>query len=72
VPPSSLHIEPAYSRPVGHLYNTITNGIRTMPAYGSQIPVEDRWAIVAYIKALQRSQQAAIDDVPADQRQGLR
>jgi len=72
VPPASLHVEPAYSRPVGHLYNSIANGIRTMPAYGSQIPVEDRWAIVAYIKALQRSQRAGLEDVPPDERQSLR
>jgi mono/diheme cytochrome c family protein len=72
VPPASLHAEPAYSRPVGHLFNTITNGIRTMPSYGSQVPVEDRWAIVAYIKALQRSQRAGLDDVPPEERQALR
>lgn len=72
VPPASLHIEPAASRPVGHLYNSITNGIRTMPAYGSQIPAEDRWAIVAYVKALQRSQRAGLDDVPPDERDSLR
>jgi mono/diheme cytochrome c family protein len=72
VPPASLHVEPAYSRPVGHLFNTITNGIRTMPAYGSQVPVEDRWAIVGYIKALQRSQRAGLEDVPAEERQSLR
>jgi len=71
-PPSSLHIEPASSRPVGHLFNTIANGIRTMPAYGSQVPVDDRWAIVAYVKALQRSQRASIDDVPAELRATLR
>jgi len=72
VTPASLHVEPAYSRPVGHLFNTITNGIRTMPAYGAQIPVEDRWAIVGYIKALQRSQRSGVEDVPADERQSLR
>lgn len=72
VPPSSLHVEPAFSRPVGHIFNSISNGIRTMPSYGSQVPVEDRWAIVAYVKALQRSQRAGIEDVPAGQRQGLR
>jgi len=43
-----------------------------MPAYGPQITVEDRWAIVAYVKALQRSQNAGIDDVPADLRASLR
>jgi mono/diheme cytochrome c family protein len=64
VPPVSLHEEPATTRPPGHLFNTISNGIRSMPAYGTQIPVEDRWAIVAYIHALQRSQRAALEDVP--------
>jgi mono/diheme cytochrome c family protein len=42
--------------PDGHFYSAITNGIRTMPSYATQIKVEDRWAIVAYIRALQRSQ----------------
>jgi mono/diheme cytochrome c family protein len=45
------------------VFNTITNGIRTMGAYGSQITVEDRWAIVAYIEALQISQNADPTDV---------
>ena len=72
VAPSSFHAEPAFSRPPGHLFNTITNGIRTMPAYGPQVEVADRWAIVGYIKALQRSQRAGLEDVPAEQRQSLR
>jgi mono/diheme cytochrome c family protein len=72
IPPSSFHAEPASTRPVGHIFNTITNGIRSMPAYGSQIPVADRWAIVAYVKALQRSQHAGRDDVPPDKRSQLR
>lgn len=59
-------------RPVGRLFNTITNGIRTMPAYGTQIPVEDRWAIVAYLRALQRGRNAPVEDVPADLRDTLR
>lgn len=71
-PPTSMHAEPALSRPVGHLYNTIANGIRNMPAYGAQVPVEDRWAIVAYVRALQRSQHAAVADVPAELRGQLR
>jgi mono/diheme cytochrome c family protein len=49
--------------PDGELYSTIYNGIRTMPSYRHQIPVEDRWAIVAYIRALQRSQNATEDDL---------
>jgi mono/diheme cytochrome c family protein len=71
-PPSSFHVEPVSARPVGHLFNTITNGIRTMPAYGSQVGVADRWAIVAYVRALQRSQRASIDDVPPELRSTVR
>ena len=62
VPASSLHVEPALSRPPGHIFNTITNGIRTMPAYGSQVPVDDRWAIVVHIDELRRGQRAAADE----------
>jgi mono/diheme cytochrome c family protein len=61
-PPSSFHTDLVRSRPVGQIFNTITNGIRNMPPYGSQIPVRDRWAIVAYVRALQRSQHAALQD----------
>jgi len=43
-----------------------------MPAYGAQVPVEDRWAIVAYVRALQRSQHAGVTDVPAELRGQLR
>jgi mono/diheme cytochrome c family protein len=71
-PPSSLHTDLIRSRPVGQLYNTITNGIRNMPAYGPQISVADRWAIVVYVRALQRSQGATVDDVPAELRASLR
>ena len=71
-PPASLHSELVRGRPVGHLYNSITNGIRNMPAYGPQITVEDRWAIVAYERALQRSQSATVEDVPPELRAQLR
>ena len=71
-PPTSFHSELLRERPVGHLFNTISNGIRNMPAYGPQIPVDDRWAIVAYVRALQRSQNATVDDVPPDIRAQLR
>ncbi len=63
VPPANLHDGAVRAREVGHLFNTISNGIRSMPPYGRQIPTLDRWAIVAYIRALQRSQRAALDDV---------
>ena len=52
-PPTDLRTEAVRARPVGHLYNTIANGIRNMPAYGPQIPVDDRWAVVGYVRALQ-------------------
>lgn len=68
VPPSSLHDPNVRGRPDGHLYNTIKNGIRNMPPYGPQIPVDDRWAIVAYVRALQRSQHATLADVPPEER----
>jgi mono/diheme cytochrome c family protein len=71
-PPSSYHTDLVRGRPVGHLFNTITNGIRNMPAYASQIPVSDRWAIVLYVGALQRSQDAGVADVPPELRRQLR
>lgn len=71
-PPTSFHTDTIRQRELGNLYNTITNGIRSMPAYGPQISVEDRWAIVAYIRALQRSQYGRIEDVPAEYRQEVR
>jgi len=58
VPPTSLHDLNVVDQPVGQLYNTITNGLGNMAAYGHQIPVHDRWAIVAYVRALQISQNA--------------
>lgn len=72
VQPTNLHQETVIRQPHGQLFNTISNGIRTMPAYGPQIAVEDRWAIVLYLRALQRSQNGFIDDVPADQQQQIR
>jgi len=71
-PPSSYHTDLVRSRPAGQLFNTITNGIRNMAAYGAQIPVADRWAIVAYVRALQRSQAASVADVPPELRRQLR
>jgi mono/diheme cytochrome c family protein len=71
VPPLSFHEAAVRARPAGHLFHTITDGIRNMPPYGSQIPVADRWAIVAYVRALQRSQAATIAEVPPVERQRL-
>lgn len=72
VPPLSLHVDSVRDQPVGQIYNTITNGVRKMPAYGSQIPPADRWAIVLYVRALQRSQHANLDDVPKEFRDQIR
>jgi len=55
----------------GEIFNTITNGKNTMMAYGPNIMVVDRWAIIAYLRALQRSQNAAIADVPEQHRAEL-
>lgn len=56
VPAPTFHSEVSRNYPDGEIYSAITNGIRSMPSYATQIPVEDRWAIVAYIRALQESQ----------------
>jgi hypothetical protein len=58
--------------PNGQLFNTISNGFNTMAGYAAQIGHADRWAIVLYIRALQRSQNATIEDVPPDQRGSIR
>ncbi len=68
VAPKNYHSDDMRQQPVGQLYNTITNGVRTMPAYGKQISVLDRWAIVAYVRALQRSQDAKADDIPESEK----
>ena len=64
----NLHDDGWSDQPIGQIYNTITNGKNSMAGYGSQIVVADRWAIALYVKALQRSQNATMQDVPLDQR----
>ena len=64
--PPSYHIDRLRQAPAGHFFDVMTNGFGAMPDYRSQITVADRWAIVAYIRALQRSQQATLADVPPD------
>ncbi len=61
----------AIQMPNGQLFNTISNGFNTMMGYAAQIPHADRWAIVLYVRALQRSQNASLEDVPADHRSGM-
>ena len=69
--PPSLTEERLRTTPVGHFFDVITNGIGAMPDHAAQIDVEDRWAIVAYIRALQLSVSASVDDVPAAERTRL-
>ena len=64
-PAPSYHTDLLRARPDGYIYDAIANGIRSMPSYAHQVSVPDRWAIVAYIRALQRSQNAVAEDVPA-------
>lgn len=70
--PPSYHIERLRQAPPGYLYDVITNGFGAMQDYAAQIPVRDRWAIVAYVRALQLSQNARLNDVPETDRQNLR
>ncbi|REL33228.1 hypothetical protein DYD21_12870 [Rhodohalobacter sp. SW132] len=63
VPAPTFHRSASYEMTDGEIYSAIANGIRNMPAYNTQIKVEDRWAIVAYIRALQRSQNVPLDEI---------
>ncbi|HVC93203.1 MAG TPA: cytochrome c, partial [Pirellulales bacterium] len=65
--PPSYHIDRLRAAPAGHFFDVVTHGFGAMPSFASRIDVEDRWAIVAYVRALQLSQDARIDDVPDDQ-----
>lgn len=71
VPPASLHDPLVRGRSVGQIFDVVRNGVRTMPAYGRQVNVDDTWAIVAYVRALQRSQNATTRDVPVEERARL-
>jgi mono/diheme cytochrome c family protein len=72
LPPPTFHSDLIRGYPDGQIYEAIANGIRNMPSYRSQIPVADRWAVVAYVRALQRSQFATADDVPSEIRKDLK
>ena len=67
-----LHEKIVVTQADGEIFNTISNGKATMFPYGSQIGVEDRWAIVAYVRALQRSRLGLVDEVPAQLKAGLK
>jgi mono/diheme cytochrome c family protein len=70
-PPPSLHIERLRDAPIGQFYDVMTRGLGAMPDYAQQVPPEDRWAIAAYVRALQLSQRATIQDVPEPERRRL-
>lgn len=72
VPPPLFSDPRLLASPDGYFFDVITNGVRTMPAYRKQIPVADRWAIVLYLRALQKSRTATIDDVPESLRRQLK
>lgn len=69
--PVSYHDPRLRASPPGYFYAAIKNGFGQMPSYADQIPVQDRWAIIAYIRALQLSQNATLEDVPAEERAAL-
>jgi mono/diheme cytochrome c family protein len=68
-PPASFHDARLRGQPDGYFFDVMTNGFGAMPDYAAQLPVADRWAVVAYVRALQISQGATLADVPPD-RQG--
>ena len=69
--PPSYHEDRLRAAPVGYYFDVMTNGFGAMQDYAAQIPVADRWAIAAYMRALQLSQRATVNDVPADRRAEL-
>jgi mono/diheme cytochrome c family protein len=62
--PVSFHADRVRQAPIGHYFDVMTNGLGAMPDYRTQIPPRDRWAIAAYIRALQLSQRAPAADIP--------
>jgi mono/diheme cytochrome c family protein len=69
--PPSFHLDRMRQAAVGHFFDVITNGFGAMPDYRTQVPAPDRWAIAAYIRALQASQHATLDAVPPAEREKL-
>ena len=69
--PPSLHEDRMRAAPAGHFFDVITNGQGSMYPYGYRVPPRDRWAIVFYIRALQLSRQASIDDLPERDRKKM-
>jgi mono/diheme cytochrome c family protein len=72
IKPTSLHANRVLALPPGELYRVIINGYGLMNSYAEQISVRDRWAVVAYVQALQLSQDARLADLPAAEQERLR
>lgn len=70
--PPSLHEPRLRAANVGHFFNVMSNGYGMMYSYGDRLDEQERWAVAAYIRALQRSQNASLADVPADQQRSLK
>jgi hypothetical protein len=69
--PPSYHIDRLRQVPIGYFYDVITNGFGAMQDYSAQVTPRDRWAIASYVRVLQYSQMASINDVPPGERQEL-
>jgi mono/diheme cytochrome c family protein len=69
--PPTYHSERLRQAPIGHFYDVITNGYGVMYSYASRVEPEDRWAIAAYIRALQLSQDAEVDELPPNEQMRL-
>jgi len=69
--PPSFHTDVLRNAKTGHFFDVMTNGFGAMPPYAVQVPVKDRWAIVAYIRALQLSQNGTVTDLTPEQRTKL-
>lgn len=70
-PAQSFHTDRLRQAPAGYMFDVITHGYRAMPRFASQITPRDRWAVIAYVRALQLSQHARVEDLPEDLRRRL-
>jgi mono/diheme cytochrome c family protein len=69
--PPSFHIDRLRTQPIGYFFDVVTSGFGQMSSYAAQVPPADRWAIAAYIRALQMSQHAPLQEVPARDREAI-
>jgi hypothetical protein len=69
--PPSFHIDRLRTQPIGYFFDVVTSGFGQMSGYAAQVPPADRWAIAAYIRALQLSQHAPLQEVPAADREAI-